>query len=898
MAEFQELIKNFDRTRDYIREFFVYGFKSRGEFSEKSGRTYDNERRRLESWLGGYIQESHTARGKQVAISVDSKSIPQNPLYGAWKSKSFTDRDIQLHFFLLDCLWNQPAGKTARELCDEMAEAYGQVFDSQTVRLKLKEYEELGILGARKAGKSLRYYLPAGPVEEITAGMTADAVDMTSGAVVGTASDVIVGAGAELVVKRNSAGKLWNHLMTAVAFFQEAAPFGFVGSTILDRQQMENRWFQFKHHFLVHTLEDGILLEILWAMRQERRILLRIQSRRSRRIVQEEGIPLRIFVSTQTGRRYLCMYQEKKRRFSCFRLDSIQKTWAGEVCGDYRRKGQLLEKNLCWCWGVSFGAGDKKVRKEEIRLRIHLDEEKEDYIRQRLLREGRGGTVTHVGKDEYEYVGTFFDTGEMLAWVKSFTGRIVKAEGDNASGLSLLRRDFRRMGEMYGEGDGERCGETHGEIRSEMYGAMCRGMHDEMRHEMRGGMRHGMNVEEENKNSPASQSPPNDQPPSSCHPPSNSQSSGNCQLPPNFQPPPNTHLFEEIYGCYYQITARILAEAFVHPVTAGRMREMALRYGYQESGSAVADRLTGGQWPFLQPTEEDAEENGNGSQSRRKITYRPILRNAGFLQPGALPLTKLQKAWLRALLSDRRIGLFLTDEEIHLLSQWLEKEEALYHQEDFYYYDQYLDGDGYEDGRYRENFRYILQAMETKQPLQVVYESRMGQIWEGYVACGQLQYSARDNKFRLCCLTGRDACLQRRRQTFFNVEKIKECSVYPQAVPGDISRFLTGGFFTGAFLTGGFPAGEEKIRRWVEIAISRERNGLERCMLHFASYEKHTRYEEEEGRYICRIYYDPADETGLLIDVLSFGPVIEVLGPAGFLGQVRKRVKMQGRWEW
>ena len=855
MAEFQELIKNFDRTRDYIREFFVYGFKSRGEFSEKSGRTYDNERRRLESWLGGYIQESHTARGKQVAISVDSKSIPQNPLYGAWKSKSFTDRDIQLHFFLLDCLWNQPAGKTARELCDEMAEVYGQVFDSQTVRLKLKEYEELGILGARKAGKSLRYYLLAGPVEEITAGMTADAVDMTSGAAVGTASDVIVGAGAELVVKRDSAGKLWDHLMTAVAFFQEAAPFGFVGSTILDSQQMENRWFQFKHHFLVHTLEDGILLEILWAMRQERRILLRIQSRRSRRIVQEEGIPLRIFVSTQTGRRYLCMYQEKKRRFSCFRLDSIQKTWAGDVCGDYRRKGQLLEKNLSWCWGVSFGAGDKKVRKEEIRLRIHLDEEKEDYIRQRLLREGRGGTVTHVGKDEYEYVGTFFDTGEMLAWVKSFTGRIVKAEGDNASGLSLLRRDFRRMGEMYGEGHSEVCGEAHGEMRGSVLSK----------------------VEISNETDKLSLS---------------------CQLPPNFQPPPNAHLFEEIYGCYYQITARILAKAFAHPVTAGRMREMALRYGYQESGSAVADRLTGGQWPFLQPAEEDAEENGNGSQSRRKIAYRPILRNEGFLQPGALPLTRLQKAWLRALLSDRRIGLFLTDDEIHLLSQWLGEEEALYRQEDFYYYDQYLDGDGYEEGRYRENFRYILQAMETKQPLQVVYESRPGQIWEGYVACGQLQYSARDDKFRLCCLTGRDACLQRRRQTFFNVEKIKECSVCPQAVPGDISRFLAGGFFTGAFLTGGFPAGEEKSRRWVEIAISRERNGLERCMLHFASYEKHTRYEEEEGRYICRIYYDPADETGLLIDVLSFGPVIEVLGPAGFLGQVRKRVKMQGRWEW
>lgn len=31
MAHFQELIKNFDRIRDYMRQFYVYGFKVRGE---------------------------------------------------------------------------------------------------------------------------------------------------------------------------------------------------------------------------------------------------------------------------------------------------------------------------------------------------------------------------------------------------------------------------------------------------------------------------------------------------------------------------------------------------------------------------------------------------------------------------------------------------------------------------------------------------------------------------------------------------------------------------------------------------------------------------------------------------------------------------------------------------
>ena len=42
MAEFQELIKNFDRIRDYMRQFFVYGYKSRSDYGEKSSRTYDN----------------------------------------------------------------------------------------------------------------------------------------------------------------------------------------------------------------------------------------------------------------------------------------------------------------------------------------------------------------------------------------------------------------------------------------------------------------------------------------------------------------------------------------------------------------------------------------------------------------------------------------------------------------------------------------------------------------------------------------------------------------------------------------------------------------------------------------------------------------------------------------
>ena len=85
---YTELVKNFNCIRDYTREFYVYGFKSRDEFTQKSSRSYDDERRRLESWLGDYMQFRHSPEGKHIFLSVDSRTSSHNPLYKAWKTKA------------------------------------------------------------------------------------------------------------------------------------------------------------------------------------------------------------------------------------------------------------------------------------------------------------------------------------------------------------------------------------------------------------------------------------------------------------------------------------------------------------------------------------------------------------------------------------------------------------------------------------------------------------------------------------------------------------------------------------------------------------------------------------------------------------------------------------------
>ena len=158
MAGFSELIKNFDKTRDYVRDFFIYGCKLRSDFDRKSVRTYGDEKRRVESWIGDYMKYDDSVRGRSVSISVDSGHIHENPLYNAYYSRSFTDNDIRLHFLITDILQDGNS-RTLKDITDTLNEEYEQLFDEQTVRNKLKEYTEEGIVISGKHGKTLYYSL-------------------------------------------------------------------------------------------------------------------------------------------------------------------------------------------------------------------------------------------------------------------------------------------------------------------------------------------------------------------------------------------------------------------------------------------------------------------------------------------------------------------------------------------------------------------------------------------------------------------------------------------------------------------------------------------------------------------------------------------------------------------
>ena len=61
----------------------------------------------MESRLGDHMSFVRTSKGKNVFISIDSRVSDHNPLYKAWRAKSFTDGDIMLHFILFDILYSE-----------------------------------------------------------------------------------------------------------------------------------------------------------------------------------------------------------------------------------------------------------------------------------------------------------------------------------------------------------------------------------------------------------------------------------------------------------------------------------------------------------------------------------------------------------------------------------------------------------------------------------------------------------------------------------------------------------------------------------------------------------------------------------------------------------------------
>lgn len=297
-------------------------------------------------------------------------------------------------------------------------------------------------------------------------------------------------------------------------------------------------------------------------------------------------------------------------------------------------------------------------------------------------------------------------------------------------------------------------------------------------------------------------------------------------------------IFSELYGAYYNTVAMILKEATEHPVDKNRIRAIIEKSAFAESVLNIEPAFEGERWQLLY-----------------KDGTTPLCH------PPSMPLTDLQKRWLKAISLDPRIKLFdvsfpdFTDIQ------------PLFTQDDIYIFDKYADGDPYEDKKYIKHFRIILEAIKNHKPLRIDMLNKNNNTLHSVVMPEYLEYSEKDDKFRLICYGSRY-------MNTVNLAKVVNCR--PYTMPFEKHKKVS------------------KIQKMktVEFELTDRRNAMERVLLHFAHFEKEAE-KLDENRYKVEVIYDKSDETELVIRILSFGPMIKVTSPQSFIDLIKERLKMQ-----
>lgn len=412
---YSELIKSLDTLRTYIRSFYIYGFNTKDKFLGKSSRTYDDEKRRLENYLDGYMTFRSDENGKVHFLSIDSRHTAHNPLYKIFKVKSFTAMDISLHFIVMDILADNTK-KTLNQILDEISTIYLKGFSSDalpeesTLRKKLKEYADLGLISAEKEGRGVFY-------------------------------------------RRNSMTELAG-FEDSLGFFSEIAHCGVVGNFLYDKlsakARQQSEIFQFKHHYITATIESDFLEQIFEAIRQQRTLVIEQKRSEDDNAFPNEIVPLMIYQSTQDGRMYLMGYRQLGDYFLALRFDYIVAMKTGDVFEDFLQKRSEFEALRDSIWGVALRWNNKPdtASTAHVTFRVHFEDD-EKFIYQRLLREKRSGTVTLLDDHTAQFDADIFDPMEIIPWIRSFICRITFFDCSEKSVVCRFYDGIREMNRLY-----------------------------------------------------------------------------------------------------------------------------------------------------------------------------------------------------------------------------------------------------------------------------------------------------------------------------------------------------------------------------------------------------------------------------------------------------------------
>jgi hypothetical protein len=265
-----------------------------------------------------------------------------------------------------------------------------------------------------------------------------------------------------------------------------------------------------------------------------------------------------------------------------------------------------------------------------------------------------------------------------------------------------------------------------------------------------------------------------------------------------------------------------------------------------------------------------SQNDGYGLLYKTPAGYRSVLKS----NPAEF-LTGLQRRFIKTILQDNRIKLFLNEQEIEELKLLFKEVEPLFNPDDYINVETVQDRDDCCDDKYIRDFRTILSAVQDKKTLTITYNTSRNSRNSVMLVPYKIEYALRDDKFRLCGV--RISKGMPRTYYKINIARVLNINVLDESYNLDFDKFIQA----------------KKRKTPLEIEIYNSRNAFERFFIGLSNYERISTYDEETQTCRMKIHYTEDDEPELMIHMMSFGPVIKVLEPESFRDKFIARIKKQ-----
>lgn len=867
MANHEELIRSgsFDtKFKNALRDYYSYGFMSFGELGKTlskdgekaaSATTMNEDWTRLNNILGDYFKWS-ADKSTSLFASTDSRLLYENPFHRIYRFCRYNSNDPIAFFSIVFALSEKVSlkdGTDSLELpetvdyedfsrLEEDIKRHNPLLSSQlqcfysdnkdklfsgdnnAINAKLKELVNMGIVEdkAEKSGKRTNHRWS------------------------------LTGLYLSDIIKKGEEAHpdFYLHFTAALEFFSKYYFLGEVGGFILSRlKTAPQRVFRVKHEYFAAALNDCNLYDLLYAIENKRWVKISYRNGLSGVSTRLVCYPIEIRISSVNGREYLTFYEPFVRNYSNLRLEFVDSVeyirentieWQGRVISledkwvkaDLKKAAELIKHS----WGAATLGADTlndNIPLSRVSFKIKYDPKSEGYIPARLNREKRQGTVKKKS-GQLDFTVNVLNSTELQPWVRSFYSRLYDYKEDS---------DF--------------------SVKDDV-DAIISQMEDPR-----------LYYEKPKKRTARAWAIPSD-----------------CKYKTEPKPAYSL-LFNEVFGIYYSLIGEILMNIYsdnsgiqsfsqerldtiikdtlkAHKGEMGVWTEANLRKEikpllqselsvFMRKGEQIASKKVGGSEDIWYKTAPQWLVNKSAkSDLALESSYRPkYSASCDSFGRDICPLTKVEARWLLTILNDPKADLFFTSKEKEAVIRHIGiKDYSPFKASSVIYFDRYCKETDFD--KEREILINLLTAVRNHRVIEASYISMRGNIVEGSFMPLTVEYSKRDDVFRIFSLPCNGSSV-----FTMNLNGIKALTVTEVTFDFEEAMEELDSFFSN-----------NKTEITVEFYDSR--NLTDRILSEFSPWEKQCLYNKESELYTLTIYYQKTDELEMVIRLMGYGNEIVI----------------------